>query len=252
MANPVIPGGVGSPQAIYETSTTQHHRIGERGMLSDRSFRYARSIDASGIVLGSLLQSAAPEAAHVSETGTLTGFTAGRQDFTAVLGAAAAAANRYESGFIKIQSSTLGAGQIYRLVGGHGAVASAGTISLRTEHPIVTTPTGTVTWSLTPNRWADVIIQPTTITSTSAGVNLVAIPAASATAPVFCWVQTWGSTSVLIDTSAIVAGSSVIVGANAGTVGVAVETDIKQRIGVAEEAITTDSIFCNVFLMIAP
>ncbi len=252
MANLIVTGGVGSPQSIYETSLVQHHRIGERGVLSDRSFHYARSIDTSGIVIGSLLQSAAPEAAHVTETGALVGFTAGRQEFTATLGAAAAAANRYEDGFFKIQSSTLGLGQIYKLIGGHGAVLSAGVISLKAEYPFVTTPTGTVTWSLTQNRWADVIIQPTTITTSAAGVNLVAIPVASAAAPTFCWVQTWGSTSVLIDTSAIVAGSSVIVGANAGTVGVAVETDIKQRIGVAEEAITTDTIFANVFLQISP
>jgi hypothetical protein len=251
MSNPVIPGGVGSPQSIYETSTTQHHRIGERGMLSDRSFRYARSTDTSGIVVGSLLQSAAPVSAHVSETGTLTGFTVGKTKFTAVLGAAASHLNQYEDGYIKIQSSTLGAGQKYKLLK-HAAVSSAGTASFETEYPILITPTGTVTWSLTANRWADVIIQPTTITSSAAGVNNVAIPVASTTAPVYCWVQTWGSTSVLIDTSAIVAGSGVIVGANAGTVGVAVETDIKQRVGIAEEAITTDTIFCDVFLQIAP
>jgi hypothetical protein len=251
MAAPRMLNGVASPLSIYETSTVQHHRIGVRGFLDDRIFHYCRSSDGTGMAINTVLQAPAPTANHVTETGTLTGFTAGSSVFTAVLGNTAAHINMYEDGYIKIQSSTLGLGQKFKLKK-HAAVAGSGTATFETYDPITTTPTGTVTWSLTQNIWADVVAQPTTITNVTAGVCNAAVPAASTTAPVYFWCQTWGPASVLIDTSAIVAGSSMIVGANAGTLGVAVETDIKQRIAVAMEAITMDTVYVDVLLQIAP
>ena len=252
MANPRLLNGAASPQSVYETGTTRHHRVGARGTLDDRVFRYASLSNATGVVANNLCQGAIPTANHVTETGTLTGFTVGSTSFTAVLGATLAHTNMYAEGYIKIQSSTLGLGQIYKLRD-HESVASAGTASFTTYDPIVTTPTGTVTWSLIQNPWADIIITPiTTLTQIQVGVPLLAIPAASTTTPVYCWVQTWGICSVLGDTSDTVVGSAVIGSAVVGSVGVAVETDIKQRVGISMETLTTNTVHQTVFLQIAP
>jgi hypothetical protein len=126
-------------------------------------------------------------------------------------------------------------------------------ITLNLYDPISITPTGTVTWTLTHNSYSNIIIAPGAITANAVGVPQVVIPAASATtAPVYAWVQTWGPTSVLKDGSTIVAGSSLIASATAGSVGVAVENDIKQRVGIAIGGIATTTIYCDAQLQISP
>jgi hypothetical protein len=246
MANPVLRNGLASPHSVYSTYTSKAHAFGELGFLGDRTFRYARLTDTTAIGSNKLAQQTPPLANHVTETGALTGFTLGRSTFTAVLGATAAYVNEYEDGYIKIESSTLGPGQIYKLRG-HAAVASAGTATFDLYDPVIVTPTGTVTWSLIHNPYGAIVISPTTITAPAAGGTLVDWAAASTSAPLFGWLQVGGQGSCLIDTSDQVAGSGMIQsGATAGALGVAVETDIKQRIAIATEAMTTNSVYVSV------
>lgn len=251
MGNPQLINGVASPQHNMQTSLIQYHRLGTRGVLDDRSYRYARLTNATGVVANNLCQSAIPEPLHVSETGAST-FVIGSTRVTLVLGAAAAAANRYEDGYVKIQNSTTGLGQMFKLKA-HEAVASAGTGTFELYDPILITPSGTVTWSLIENLWGNIIITPvTTITAPIVGVPNVVIPGATAVAPVFCWLQTWGLCSVLADASAMVTNAAVIPSATVGAVGVALETDIKQRIGIAAETLTASAQYITVDLKIAP
>lgn len=273
MANPVLLNGVASPVSIFDVVSgvsNATHPLGTRGVIGDRVFYWTRFLDSTAIGPNKLAQQGAPVANHVTQTGTLTGTDAVRLSagtLTAVLGATAAAQDEYRGGYLKIQSATTGAGQIWKLRG-HDFVASAGTMTVTTPDPTVTATTGTTTWTLLHNPWGNVVIQPTSITAPAAGVTMVNWPAATTasaattdylktgtttwTLPQYGWLQTWGQASVLADTSNLVAGSGLIVGGTAGTVGVAVETDIKQRIGVATETITTDNIYLSAFLMIAP
>ena len=252
VGNPIIYGGVGSPQSVYETSTVQYHRTGQRGHLADRVFCYAK-VTGTSIAPNVLAQSPVVVANHTSQTGALVGFTAGSRQFTAVLGATAADANQYEDGYIKIQSSTLGSGQIYKLQS-HGAVGSAGTGTFLTYDPIVTTTTGTTTWSLIRSPWAEPIITPvTTQTNMNCGVPLVATGTGTATAPVFVWLQTWGMCSVLGDTTDLAAGTGVLgQGATAGTVALEAAASITQRPGICFATLATDNVFQSIFLRIAP
>jgi hypothetical protein len=253
MANPLLPGGGVSPQSIYTTTTNKQHAVGTRGMLSDRVFYYSSMSNSTGVVANNLCQAAIPIANHVTQTGTLS-FVAGRSSLTAVLGATAAIQDEYEEGYLYIQSSTLGLGQMRKIKGGHPAIASAGTLSVDLYDPVAITPTGTVTWTLIHNPWSNVIITPvTTITALCVGVAPVVIPAAAATtAPVYFWAQTWGVASILGDTSDTVVDSSLIPSAVVGSVGVAVETDIKQRIGISMGTLATNTVYQSVYLTIAP
>lgn len=257
-SNPRLQNGAASPLGLYETSTTQHHRIGARGIFDDRVFHYASMSNSTGVVSNNLCQSAAPIANHVTETGTLTGFTVGSTKFTAVMGATAGVLNEYEDGYFKIESSTLGPGQIYK-VKKHAAIGSGATVEFELYDPVVTTPTGTVTWSFIHNPWAHVIITPvTTLTNMICGAPLVTVPAAAATtAPVYFWMQTWGPCSVLGDTSDVSIGGalkgSAVVGSSAlfGLDGNAL-TQVPQTIGLSLGTITTNTVYQDVYLMIAP
>jgi hypothetical protein len=253
-SNPTLYNGKSSKLSVYETTTVKNiHPIGTPAFLEDgRRFHYAKLVDSTAIGKNKLAQSCPPVANHVTQTGTLTGMTTvGATSLSATLGATAAYVDEYENGYFKIQSATTGAGQIFR-VPTHAAVLSAGVLSFQSPDGVMTATSGTTTWSLIHNPWASVVIQPDTVTANAAGVTLCDWAAAASTSdPVFGWLQTWGLCSVLIDTTAIVAGSGVIAGAVAGALGVAVETDILQRVAVGVEAIGTDNIYASVFLNIS-
>jgi hypothetical protein len=252
-SNPILINGFSSTQTIYETSTTKEHPIGTLGMLpGGKRFHYAKLVDTTAIGPNKIAAACPPVAAHVSETGTLTGTSvAGSINLSATLGATAAYLNEYEEGHLKIQSATTGAGQAFRIKE-HAAVLASGVLSFQAVDPVVTATSGTTTWSLVHNPYASVVICPTTLVAPAVGVTLVNWPAATTAAPIYGWLQTWGLCSVLLDTSALVAGHGVgCSGITAGACAVAVETDIEQRIGVSFEAIGTDDIYADVFLQIA-
>lgn len=247
--------GFGTPQSIFEVSAKKHYGIGQRGYLDDgRVFRYGKLVDGTAIGRAKVAQQCPPVANHVSETGAFVGLdVAGSKRISVTLGATAAYLNEYENGYLKIESATTGAGQMWRIPH-HAAVASAGvlTFDLPQGDAVDVATSGTETWSLIHSPWGSAVIQPTTVTAPVSGITCCDWPAATTTAPIYGWLQTWGIAPVLLDTSALVAGSGVITsGITAGACAVAVETDIKQRIGVAIEAIGTDNIYATVFLQIA-
>lgn len=251
-SNPILYNGVASPQTVFETSTRKEHPIGSPGILPDgRRFHYAKLVDTTAIGANKLAQQCPPVPNHVTETGAFVGLdVAGSSRLSVTLGATAAYENEYENGFLKIESATTGAGQVF-LIPEHAAVLSSGVLTFDTPDPVRVATSGTETWSLVHNPWGSVVIQPDTVTAPAAGVTLCDWPAATTSAPVYGWLQTWGLASVLIDTTAIVAGHGMIAGAVAGALGVAVETDILQRIAVGVEAMTTDNVYASVFLQIS-
>lgn len=270
MGNPIVGGvNVASPQSVYSTYTTKEHELGAVGYLGDRQFRYVRFLDSTAIGPNKLAQQAPPVANHVTQTVTLASSGLDAVGSTSIslasIGATAAAEQEYQDGYIKIQSSTLGIGQIYK-IRSHDYVAASGTFTAQLYDPVVTAATGTLIVTLIHNPWGNVVIQPTSITAPAAGVTLVNYAAASTASVVtagylrtatatwtqarYGWLQTRGVSSVLMDTTDIVAGSGLIVGATAGAVGVAVETDIKQRVGIAIESLSTNSVYGSVMLQI--
>lgn len=244
-----------SPQSVFEVrtgSSKQEHAVGTVMRLGGRTFRYASMFDTTAIGPNKLAQMCPPVAAHVSETGALTGTaTVGATRVTATLGATAAYAGEYKDGYLYIESATTGAGQMFKLRD-HAAVASSGVLTADLYDPVITATSGTTTWSLVHEAWASVVIQPTTITAPAAGVTLVNWPAATSTAPNFGWLQTGGLCSVLNGTTDLVAGSGVTPwgATTAGAIAVAVETNILQRIGVSTQTITTNDTYVVVHLQI--
>jgi hypothetical protein len=254
MANPVLENGLGSPQSIFASSTTQFHPTGTRGTIGDRVYLYARNTS-TAIGLGLIAQQAVPVTNHTVQTGALTGVAAGSKSLTAVLGATASHANQYADGFLRIQTATTtGAGQMLKLRP-HAAFASAATAAFDLYDPIVTTIAGTVTWSLQGNPGADIVVMPlTTPTAPAAGITVIDVPVGTTTAPVFTWLQTWGPGNVLKQTTAatLIAGAGVIIGDLAGTCTVEATGTLTERIGIAQTGLVTVTAFASVYLKIAP
>jgi len=184
--------------------------------------------------------------------------------------------NEYDGGYIKIEGGTNGIGQIRKLKP-HSFGAQSVAKTLEIWDAVTTTTTGSETASLIHNPWGNVVIHPTTTTAPAAGVTMVNWPACTTTTgtalaapfgylttalsgvtytytlPQYGWIQTWGVCSVWKDASALVAGHSFIAsGTTAGKIAVAVQTEIKMRIGEAVEAMSTDAVYATVFLKIAP
>ena len=279
--NPIITAtGEASPVNIFQTVNWNPqdgtvHPIATRAFLPDgRVFYWGRMYSATAIGPNKLAQAAAPIANHTTQTGTLTGTTVvtgvdASTTITATLGATAGIEAQYQGGFLNIESATTGAGQQWR-IGYHAWVASSGVLTFSTNDPVQVATSGTTTWSLKENPWAGLIINPaTTVTGIAAGVvNTSWAAAATATVatpgyiqtavtptysqPNYGWIQTWGQCSVLADTANNVVGTA-IQGAAAATAGaVTLNTGVIGQIGWAEQTISTDNIYLQAFLTIAP
>lgn len=281
MANPVLEGDISSPFSIFSTYTAFSNAdmgsgsglpIGTRGTLQDRTFHWAKFIDGTAIGPNKLAQMAAPVAEHVSESNDP--FVAGTTRVPFTPAGVIVSQNQYKDGYIKVEGGTAGIGQMYKLKShGFKDLSTATTFDLYDE--VQTTTTGSEVATLVSNPYSGVVIQPANnaITAPCAGLTLTNFAAAATatvatpgymqtagtvaapttwTQPRYGWLQTWGPASCLLDTTALVAGSGIRVGAVAGSCGVAVETEIMQKIGVAMEAMTTDNIYASVFLMLAP
>jgi len=274
MANPIV-GKYASPTSIFETSNIQQHEIGTRGILADRSFRYAKYMVTSAMGPNKLVQMCPPVVEHVNENSDP--WVAGAYSvYFKPASALDIQENEYDGGYIKLQAGTDGIGQIRKLRPHPFKVTNVAT-TLEIWDPVTTTTTGSEASTLIHNPWGNVVVHPTATTAPAAGVTMVNWPACatttgtSATAPLgylttafstpnytyvqpqFGWLQTWGVCSVWKDASTIVAGHSFIAsGTTAGKIAVAVQTEIKQRIGECLDAFATDAVYATVFLKIAP
>lgn len=202
------------PQALgldlYESSTTQAHRIGERAETSDgRVFRYAR-VGASTLVAGNVVQSPAQVTTHKAMTPAAAAL--GATSVTATLGATnAVTENQYADGYL-IVAITPGNGYAYRISSHPAAAASAACVFTLSE-PINVALTTSSRVSLQANPCKGVIQAPTTLTGTPAGVAVF-----PALANEYCWIQTRGLAPVLTAGTPAVGAAVGVPGSAAGAV----------------------------------
>jgi hypothetical protein len=213
-------------------------------------------------------QNADPVANHVTEQEDP--FVAGDKTISVVLGATLAEEQEYQDGYLTVETATLGVGQTFKLKG-HDYVASGGTLTAELYDPVVTSTTGTEVWSLKKNPWSHPVIlvaSGSTQTGMAVGVPLVNFAACATasvatagylrtatstwTQPRYGWFQTWGPCSVLQDASATLVGTNVIGGTVAGSIGVDVETVIKNPIGFPMTSLTSSGGYGLIFLKICP
>lgn len=198
-----LTGGVAVvAQGLYEESVTALHNLGELVHSNDgRAFRYAKA-GGTALAPGKLQQSSAEDtgdgnlaiaAAAIGATQIVTTSTV------------TVTANQYAGGFVTIADDA-GEGYMYR-VSSHAA-ATAAVVTLNLADSIVVALTTATTIDIVKNPYDQVIINPTTISSSPAGVAVKAI-----TAAYFGWLQVSGPCSVLAD-GGLTVGTDVVASDN--------------------------------------
>ena len=185
-------------QNMFESSASQKHPLGTRGVMSDgRVFRYVLN-GAVDLIPGTCIQSPAVFAGHqqqaVSTTAPISQTAIGGNSVS-ITCASCVAVNYYQEGYMLIGSGA-GAGFMYQL-DSHPAVSTGATGTFNFYQPLdantlVTAIHATSVITLVPSKYRGVIIVPaTTATGLVVGVATYVITAAQ-----FGWIQTWGLCSV--------------------------------------------------------
>lgn len=196
-----------SSQGIFVSSDKIEHDLGALAFTNDgRAFRYCKA-GATALVPGKLQQSSAEDTTNfqnltvaVSSVGATSVTTTSTPTLTV---------NELAGGFLTVTDGTLGVGQMLRIKS-HAAVSSA-VVTINLEDPIAIATTGTVKIDCMLNPFKDVIVNPSTATSSPVGVAVFNLAATE-----FGWLQVGGIASVLSDGGDVV-GTSVI--ASNGTAG---------------------------------
>lgn len=186
----------------YATSANQEYPLGTRLEYGREKFRYALC-GASNVEIGALCQSVVPLAGHINE---LCGTTAVGDTTIDFFPAAATtddlAENELAQGYIYIYDAA-GEGAKYRIKS-HPAITgqTAGVLTLYDPIRILTT-TGTSKATVMHNKFYKFIIHPAPPTATPCGWTVTAV-----LATYYCWLQTKGPLTVLID-GTVVMGQEV-------------------------------------------
>lgn len=227
----IITGDAASAQDTFNTNivtTTQRHPLGTPAMSRDgRLFRYG-SAGATDLVVGNIVQSAAPIANHLANTPPAVAI--GATDFTYTPGATGGAANLYAEGTLMVDT-TPGNGYTYR-ISGHPAItaSTAFQLYLDKDDSIQVALTTSSRVGLHHNPYKTVIVAATTVTAMAVG-GVVAIITGNGTAENFGWLQTRGPFAGLINGTPAVGTGLVTSATTAGAVDVAaVAAEINVRI----------------------
>lgn len=198
MAYPQIWGGLGSPQSIHTCSSVQHHQIGETGYCSGgRIFKYGRYVGA-GETRGHLMVSAAMQTTlhHELLATTTTSMIVGQRQVTGItIGATALTQDMYQ--WLSVDLG-VNKGTVYRISGHAAFDASATTVSVQLEDPIVVASDADTVVSLIRDPYADFVLATQDWLDVPAGIPQVTM-AAGTTTPQYVWLQTWGPATAIVD-----------------------------------------------------
>lgn len=174
-------------QAIFESSATQIHPLGELAVTNDgRKFRYAKN-GGVATVAGSLYMAPVITAAHQNMATATTAI--GSKTITVTVGAGAITANQYQGGYLIINAGT-GLGYSYKIAS-HPANAGSAAMIVTLEDPIlVATAVADSKSCLIPNPYLGVIAS--VDTAKPIGVATTVVPA-----NYYAWFQTAGVCSGL-------------------------------------------------------
>lgn len=228
----LLTGDDAAGQDIYTQTTKQNHPLGAIGVARDgRIFRYA-SAGAADLVVGNIVQSAAPIANHLALTSVAQniGDGTGKNPIVVTPGATGGAANLYAEGTLGVDTAPDN-GRLYG-ISGHAAITSsvAFNLFLYPDDVLQLAFTSATRYGLHHNPYKTVIQSPTTATGLTAG-GAVCIITANTTVENYGWIQTRGPFQALINGTPGVGIGVVISATTAGAVDVAaVAAEINVRI----------------------
>lgn len=210
----------------YTSETVPSVPLGAIGYSNDgRKFRYCKNNATNAMVAGDVQQAPAEDTGDQNLTVNVAAAIGSK---TVSVASATVTANQYADGYLAV-TGTAGNGLYYKIKS-HPA-ATAATLVLNLYDPIKVALTTSSTVDLVANPYNGVIINPTTASSSIAGVAMTAVAASS-----YAWIQTGGPGIVTAGAgTALTVGAEVV--ASNGTAG-SVETgadatDAQSIVGVA-------------------
>ena len=213
-------------------SSTQNQPLGTRMALPDgRIFYYAKNSSAAITTAGMIVDGIAAVAAHdmdVAATATSIGsntVTSGTSLTTTK--------DQYKDGYLVFNDGP-GEGEVYRVIG-NTKVAGATGLVVTLEEKIRTTLTTASLFGLVYNPYTDVKIIDGNGTMTTGALGVTQIPV---TASYYCWIQTFGLSSVAIGAVVGIVGDGLQISQASGEDGMAELYDLSgeddiQSIGTA-------------------
>ena len=207
---------------IFSWGTNKLHPLGTMAYTSDgRIFRYCQA-GAADLVVGNIVQSAAPVANHLANTPPAVAI--GATSFTYTPGNTAGAENLYAEGTLMVDT-TPGNGYTYQ-VSGHPAIVASTAFLLTLSDAIQVALTTSSRVGLHTHPMKNVIQTPTTVTAQTVGGVVAPITAAQ-----YGWLQTRGPFAGLINGTPAVGTGLVSSATTAGALDVAaVAAEINVRI----------------------
>lgn len=245
---PVLSNGLGSPQSVWEYSTTAQHTIGTRGSLDDgRVFYYGRYSASSAIAAGSVVGAELEDAQMVGMAVNTAAI--GDKTITITTGSTAVTANEYAGGYIVVDDAGLGEGITYK-IDSHPAASGTTSCVVTLVDPIYVAFAAATTVSLVKSPWADFIEEQAfgSGAQLAVGVPQVALVDSSSTTT-YTWLQTWGvSAGERDDTTGM--GIALGQGTTAGQLeAVAGDTEVCYAVGMSTGVVNGHQ---SVFLRICP
>lgn len=215
----VVAGSHVDSTDIGSWTSDQKHPLGTLAIGKDGSlYRYCQA-GAADLVVGNIVQSAAPIALHLALTSAAMAIGQSQPALpvfqtTVTPGATAGAANLYAEGYLGIDT-TPGNGYRYT-ISGHPAIVASTAFTLTLEEPLRDTAFTTATrYGLYHHRFKNVIQCPTTITSAVCGGVVAPIVAAN-----YGWLITKGPFMALINGTPAVTAPVINSATTAGAVDV--------------------------------
>lgn len=194
------------------TESTPQHQLGTMGVTSDgRTYRYAQN---AGTELAAGKLCIAPDITTNHEDIAVNTFAIGDTNITVTLGATAITGNEYNEGFVAIVDGT-GEGHFHKIKNAPATDAS-GDCVIELYDPIEVAAVAATTVTLYRNKFRDVLVSDGTQADLPVGVPNVVVAA-----DYYCWLQTGGPCTILVDANDTTAGQPITIGD--GTTG-AVET----------------------------
>lgn len=189
-------------QGLYEESSSALHNLGELVHSNDgRAFRYVKA-GGTALAAGKLQQSSAQDTGDHNLA--VAAASAGATQIVTT-GTVTVTANQYADGFVAVADDA-GEGYMYRISSHAAATAAVVTLNLADEIQVALTTSSTI--DIIKNPYDGVIINPTTISSSPAGVAVKAL-----TAAYYGWLQVSGPCAVLAD-GGLTVGTDVVASDN--------------------------------------
>lgn len=225
-------------QSIYESSTIKLAELGERKVVGDRVFRYAKA--KVGLSAGQVGQFGGEHLESIAVGSSVTQ-GAGMRVFT-ITAATAIAANTYAEGYLVCGQGATDSnlGMTYRIKS-HAIGSSAGTCTFTLYDEIKYSVQLTSTWGVTQNIYA--AVNPSTANQVPLGIAPITVTTGD-----YFWLQTWGP-APLLGTCAVGSG---LVSSVSGKATVITSALAQQVIGSPLVTLAAATNYDLVFITIAP